>query len=47
MQLIQQYHPTKATASKQAAEGFVELAEEEVGKRSARLAELEPKLNGQ
>ena len=53
MQLIQQYHPTEATAFKQAAEnpehgvkGFVELAEEEVSKRSARLVEMEPGFNG-
>ena len=42
-QLMQQYlpyHPTEATAFQQKAEGFVELAEGELGKRKARLVEL-------
>jgi hypothetical protein len=42
-QLMQQYHPTEATAFQQKAEGFVEPAEGESGKRKARLAELGPR----
>jgi hypothetical protein len=46
MQLIQQCHPTEATAFKQATEEEVSKAGEEVSKRSARLAELEPEFRG-